>query len=340
MDSTKRDTGVDVLKGIAIILVVIGHIRTYQPVVNFIYTFHMPLFAFLSGCTFWMSLQRRVPELRDGRGIASYIGRRFVSLMVPYFVWTILLIFSGRVGGNTTEAISEGFDELWFLPTMFGLVLICALAFLTTSTIEHRRGGTFLFQFFVEAACLSLLGVLTAALYLVTSVKVFREILIYAIPFYMGVAVKRYHMFRRVFMHQVTTTVCLLVFVLLEPLYDVSDKSLSVLVVRFITGIAFTQVLYVFINAKCDRGPGRCEGLVRALSFFGANSLSIYIIHPFFQPLFTKTILIGAFQDTILRVLYSVVICAVSILISEVIGQSGSLNMLLFGKLPGRQKRT
>lgn len=43
---------IDRLKGLAIILVVIGHLglsQVNEGIVKFIYTFHMPLFMFLSG---------------------------------------------------------------------------------------------------------------------------------------------------------------------------------------------------------------------------------------------------------------------------------------------------
>lgn len=65
-----RNTTIDILKGIAIILVVYGHViqrsmSPYEidahlnPVFKLIYTFHMPLFFFLSGYAMVFSLNRR-----------------------------------------------------------------------------------------------------------------------------------------------------------------------------------------------------------------------------------------------------------------------------------------
>lgn len=42
-----RDTVVDVAKGIGILLVILGHLK--NPIMDFIYAFHMPLFFFISG---------------------------------------------------------------------------------------------------------------------------------------------------------------------------------------------------------------------------------------------------------------------------------------------------
>jgi fucose 4-O-acetylase-like acetyltransferase len=63
----KRLEWIDVLKGITIYLVIIGHViqygngKTYLDtesfwdnyIFQFIYSFHMPLFIFLSGFCFW-----------------------------------------------------------------------------------------------------------------------------------------------------------------------------------------------------------------------------------------------------------------------------------------------
>ena len=42
-----RDITIDIAKGIAILLVVLGHLQ--NPINKYIYAFHMPLFFFLSG---------------------------------------------------------------------------------------------------------------------------------------------------------------------------------------------------------------------------------------------------------------------------------------------------
>lgn len=52
---SQRDQTIDFLKGIAIYLVVLGHINVARPVENVIYSFHMSLFMSLSGCVFFHS---------------------------------------------------------------------------------------------------------------------------------------------------------------------------------------------------------------------------------------------------------------------------------------------
>lgn len=43
-----RDTVVDVAKGIGILLVILGHLK--NPIMDFIYAFHMPLFSLSVEC--------------------------------------------------------------------------------------------------------------------------------------------------------------------------------------------------------------------------------------------------------------------------------------------------
>ena len=83
---------IDVAKGLGIILVVMGHSfpdaslegGIQNPVCNvifdMIYSFHMPLFFFLSGFVAKLALDGRTDKL-------EIVKKRFFRLMIPYFVW-------------------------------------------------------------------------------------------------------------------------------------------------------------------------------------------------------------------------------------------------------------
>ena len=88
-----RNDSLDIAKGIGIILVVFGH--TLSPVMkghsilewiySVIYTFHMPLFFFISGYFASKLITKPVskPEL---------IKQRTIRLMIPYFVWALIYL--------------------------------------------------------------------------------------------------------------------------------------------------------------------------------------------------------------------------------------------------------
>lgn len=78
-----RDFGVDIAKALGIYCVVLAHTVLYVPLRSWIYTFHMPLFFFLSGYLF--SYGRNALCL-------PFVSKRFRQLVVPY-VWMNALTY-------------------------------------------------------------------------------------------------------------------------------------------------------------------------------------------------------------------------------------------------------
>lgn len=72
-----------VCKGIAIILMVIGHAEAPELLTNFIYTFHMPLFFIAAGYFF------SEKYLADPW---SFVRRRFAGLYIPFVKWSIVYL--------------------------------------------------------------------------------------------------------------------------------------------------------------------------------------------------------------------------------------------------------
>jgi len=89
-----RNTFLDCTRGLGICLVVFGHVQRglsdahllpanypFAQIDFTLYTFHMPLFFLLAGLYVW-------PALEKGRG--PFIGSKFMTIVVPYFVWSII----------------------------------------------------------------------------------------------------------------------------------------------------------------------------------------------------------------------------------------------------------
>lgn len=73
-----REISIDILKGIAIILVVVGH-NTNQDIKDMIFCFHMPLFFVLSGYLF------------SPKPINKYLYRSTSRLLLPYISFLIAI---------------------------------------------------------------------------------------------------------------------------------------------------------------------------------------------------------------------------------------------------------
>ncbi len=138
----KRIEYLDVAKGIGILLVVLGHndLGSLSPFLfQTIYSFHVPLFFFLSG--FFINIS--IPFL-------DYFKKRFHSLLKPY-LFTIFLIYLASVSFgkmNFQTAIVRmakslygsvaylDWQPLWFLPNLF---VVSLYAFLLLKLVDKLR---------------------------------------------------------------------------------------------------------------------------------------------------------------------------------------------------------
>jgi fucose 4-O-acetylase-like acetyltransferase len=79
----KRDTSISICKGLAIILMVIGHAEAPGALSSFIYEFHMPLFFITAGYFF------NLKYLNDE---ATFVKRRFKGLYIPFVKWAFFFL--------------------------------------------------------------------------------------------------------------------------------------------------------------------------------------------------------------------------------------------------------
>lgn len=102
-----RNYWLDIAKGIAIILMVIGHTPIPEKISHFIFAFHMPLFFIASG---WSSNYIKYP-------FRQYVGKKWKSLMVPFFCYSlvvILLMLSiGRI--DISNLLAHGWGGVRFM---------------------------------------------------------------------------------------------------------------------------------------------------------------------------------------------------------------------------------
>jgi fucose 4-O-acetylase-like acetyltransferase len=71
----------DAAKGLGILLVTLGHTDIPSQLKTYIYTFHMPLFFFLSGYLFTL---KKFPNLK------VFLSKRTKSLVLPYLCFSLV----------------------------------------------------------------------------------------------------------------------------------------------------------------------------------------------------------------------------------------------------------
>lgn len=128
-----REKHIDIIKGIAIFLVLWGHcIQSIAGdegffsnwVIRIIYSFHMPLFMVMSGYLFQRTSQKDFLTILKGK---------LIALGIPFIIWNLLLylrkcIFilmnTHRFAFDFSEMVSALFSGLWFLKSLFIITII------------------------------------------------------------------------------------------------------------------------------------------------------------------------------------------------------------------------
>lgn len=136
-----RNQFVDIIRGIAMLLVVLGHTMTGCTVdsqksflFNIIWSLQMPLFILISG---YVTKYSR--PISDGKGLWKYVKRRTVAYMLPWAVWSFLVrgIIFGEKGFLNVKNLLWNMDSgYWFLATIWTISMIFGIA----SFITERLG--------------------------------------------------------------------------------------------------------------------------------------------------------------------------------------------------------
>ncbi|KXJ49252.1 MAG: hypothetical protein AXW17_11400, partial [Colwellia sp. Phe_37] len=135
---------VNCAKGIGIVLVVYGHVargvfnagiteneRLFRLVDTVIYSFHMPLFFFLSGLFFISSLSKR--------GAKGLVLSKLGTIMYPYILWSFIqggIAYSLQSMTNFKTTVVDVLslfwlpqDQFWFLYALFVIFIFYTLAY-------------------------------------------------------------------------------------------------------------------------------------------------------------------------------------------------------------------
>lgn len=110
---TIRISWLDISKGFAIILMVLGHASIPREARHFIWAFHMPLFFIASG---WTS---NFPQYT----VFSYFRKKVRTLLCPFFIYSIIVLslqsMISRISLLEWLKFGWGAYALWFIPVLF-----------------------------------------------------------------------------------------------------------------------------------------------------------------------------------------------------------------------------
>lgn len=107
---------IDLLKGLGIFFVILGHTIKNNDLYVWIYSFHMPLFFFISG---YLTEPRN--SIKDYN---QYIWKKCKNLLFPFFIFRILLVFYWLIVEQYFRPLDLG--PIWFLIVLFGVEILIA----------------------------------------------------------------------------------------------------------------------------------------------------------------------------------------------------------------------
>lgn len=330
----KRNEVLDAVRGVAIIMVMIGHCITVNTVgaentvfFNVIWSLQMPLFFLISGY-----VNRYSRPLKTAKDLLAYFKRRTVSYMLPWLVWTIIIkyfIVGKSVGlfSYLKDLVFSMDSGYWFLWVLWVICIIYGIA----SFIANKLSDKSFKQQFITCVVSVILSVVPLASGIVFGLNFLAvKLILYYLPFYyIGYIISMLDSYLNVSSEkcakakQIKTII--FVPILIVYLFVVYHHNLNTgadtiinIIIRFIASLfgSFVVCWGVSVLVKND---GK---ITQTLINFGTHSLELYLIHGLFlsliesssKPLFTSLngIILCIVNFAVMITLSAVLITAIS----------------------------
>ena len=341
MNSINRLEHIDVLKGVAIFLMVVGHFLSNnlfpitpngnEPyavrfIFHIIYSFHMPLLFFLSGYLFVANEPPQLPEHYIGKSVY----KKTMSLMMPWLSNMVVLY-----------ALFHIFHPLWFLSSLFWITVV----FVSLHYLAQRQSLALWKELLIHILVFALLFVVThfvtktRADYIFTFHRAMKSY-----PYFVaGYAFFHYEKYFKNKFNNLIFTIAALSYGWLFYLenYAISDPH-----ELLAYPIALSAIIIVYFAFTYPQSPTTHHSVIyRQLALFGRHSLTIYLFSSIFLidcPYVGQLLHLSYSWDSLhltcitmqilLPLLPALVAAYCSIAVQNIFRHSKLLNLLLFGK--------
>lgn len=271
IDNQKRDQSFDFIKGLLIMLVVLGHaIQFYtnengwstHPLFLLIYTFHMPLFIFISGF-FSESVKKKA--------LFDVLVEKFRRLIVPLLIYSLVIFLmymssSEIEKGSVQNSIYVCFKTYWYLINVFLLTIV----YRCICEKDKKVKIILLFAYAMMIAMYDYMPV-----FILKDCQVLRMIPV----FFLGILFKRYKdvVERTVKTHKVIIILFALCAVFIVRFFYGYNLIMYPVTIRIIDGIACSFLAFALMRlAFAFAKPAFLKNF---FALVGRNSLVIYLFH-------------------------------------------------------------
>lgn len=315
------------MRGLAILFVVIGHIiqfngiPTTNPVFEFIYSFHMPLFFSISGY-----ITQKVTQINNISQYLLFVRKKFRSLIIPLLTWSLLInpyFLTEEWKLQTWDNILKTIESpgLWFLKMLFFILVLYGL-FNWISNKVSLKAVKFIFPI------LPIIILSTLLIYIKVQDVNF---LMFSYSFYLGVILSQYLSIEKICTNTVIYFIAATAFLVLATHWEFAGKNIDDLYKVLISTSAFIFFLNLFkkINLSIK--------VKQHLQIFGKYSLSIYILQFYlckFSNLssFAENYNVQPFILFIITTIIAIPICYICILIAKIIETNKISSYFMLGK--------
>lgn len=316
MRESKRIGWIDMAKGYGMICVIIGHLQELPGLIAYVYTFHMPLFFFLSGYV-----------LKTNMSFYEFLKRKIKGILIPYFglgIPALLFFIAGHIYKNDliiadslkvffSFLIQRRWGTIWFLACLFWLNIFFYL--LVNFILDERILG-------IVVIILTLAGLIYYRLGgrpLVWNI----DVCFTALPFfYMGYTLKNIKKLREILFYSKYKNLILGFCIILNPVagflsWLIAGEGLEMAnclygVEVLVYASAFSGIVYMLALSR--------KFTLRIIQYIGENSLIYLAWHqtimiPFIKELCEKCNIFQWENPTVIQSVIKIIIYLVLIIV-------------------------
>ncbi len=291
MGDSERIKYWDIIKGIAIILVVYGHSFSERESIStlLIYSFHMPLFMLISGYFFYYTINKR--------SIVYIVKNKFFKTIVPIVLTTILIYFDTYNPKLTIHEQLVAFyailiRELWFLWAIFlDSMIVMAIYFsskyISGLSMSSRLSPSLLFYSISAIVCVLFM--------VLPDISVIRDGVKFMFPcFIFGFCINQYDLTTVYKNNRVLILIlCLVAYICLFTKFDYAftfyksgvyifnsffspNKMIFINIYRVVVGILGSLSLMMLVYEISQKVS--IPSIVNSLAKLGQHTLGVYIL--------------------------------------------------------------
>lgn len=344
---SERDYRFDVLKGVAILIIILGHVMQYSLpeyyntfIFNIVWSIQIPLFMVVSG---YFSIGRTV------RSFGASMKRKMIRYLIPFASYFVL---STYISGSdfldeTAHLVWQLERSLWYLFVLFILAELNDIAKVGVAKFSKTERNSFGKIIIHTAVFFALVFPWLAVMIFIGGTFLGAKYIVYysaffwmgwlwrnvslntdAIPF--GKSIRKR-------IREGTYAAAFLVYfaIILRWNLYLSDDTIIGAVPRLIAGVCGVYILISFVMANCKRNL-----FFRTVAEIGEISLELYYVHMLITHHIPR-IVEQAFspQGIASVVLHFVFVLTVSLLIIKLVKQSSVLDTILFGNASRHQTK-